>query len=262
MIPAVDPGEWPEWNFIWRPSAFLTQLLVGLRRGPLQWQRVAEGLAPRCWSPAEPLSSCCFFCPLDFLLPDQMRPSLLRYHPSLGGMWPLWRAGGTAYSLHTGLGPDSQHCRFSPASFVQGCGHDLPSRCLTPHQPALAWGRPIPHNPSLTTRFCTQSSRATVWDQRGPSAGLELPLPVLPLDPCGQRPIGICPEFWSIFCWFHRYDLCCHLSCGLGLRRMGHSRASPSLLCPLLEKWVPGYPGSKFCWALLPGKWGHFLGST
>ena len=36
MIPAVDPGEWPEWNFIWRPSAFLTQLLAGFRSGALQ----------------------------------------------------------------------------------------------------------------------------------------------------------------------------------------------------------------------------------
>ena len=92
--------------------------------------------------------------------------------------------GDWGYSSHTGFGPTLNQPALSWGVDMPQ-GHPTPSGCSCSRQTH-------PSHPPLHT-VIPGGDRATVWDQRGPCAGLELPLPVLPLGPCGQRPEGVCP---------------------------------------------------------------------
>ena len=82
-----------------------------------------------------------------------------------------------------------------PASFDRRCGRDRRPRPLTPHQPALAAGRPSPQKPR-PPHVQGGGHRATwMGSERWPGLGWPaLGLPVLPLGPSGQMAKGVWGE--------------------------------------------------------------------
>ena len=151
--------------------------------------------------------------------------------------------------MHAGLGPDSTPTPRSPLLLPSQLGPGVwtgpAQQASKPASAGSCLRRAHPSPPASAQSHPRRGLGAPVWAQRGPCPWLELPLPVVPLGPCGQRPIGVRLAFSSRFCRLGRGHLCrddaCGLGLGLGLGRAGCSRASPSLLRPLLD-WTSRCP--------------------
>lgn len=151
--------------------------------------------------------------------------------------------------MHAGLGPDSTPTPRSPLLLPSQLGPGVwtgpAQQASKPASAGSCLRRAHPSPPASAQSHPGRGLGAPVWAPRGPCPWLELPLPVVPLGPCGQRPIGVRLAFSSRFCRLGRGHLCrddaCGLGLGLGLGRAGCSRASPSLLRPLLD-WTSRCP--------------------